>query len=309
MYYTDKITSLQDIFGTPDVALEGDKLRVGTTRYPIINDVIILSTDAPKAEDIQFTFGAEWQTYNAILPEHKKEFTEYFDLVDLSTLSQARVCDLGCGMGRWSYFAKDHSKEIVLVDFSNAIFAARKNLAQASNALFFMCDLKRLPFRDKFADFLFCLGVLHHLPTPCLDEVRALQRTAPRLLIFLYYALDNRPFYFRWLLAGVTGLRLMVSRVRSTVFRKLFSWAGTWLIYVPLVTLGRVFQLFGAGRMIPLYDFYHDKSVGRIEQDVYDRFFTRIEQRVTRQQILQLQDTYRRVTVSEHFPYWHFLCE
>src|SRR5205823_14169167 len=140
----------------------------------------------------------------------------------------ARVCDLGCGMGRWSYFLKDRCKEIVLVDFSDAIFVARKNLASASNALFFMGDLKRLPFRDNFADFLFSLGVLHHLPTPCLDEVRALRSAASRLLIFLYYAVDNRPWYFQVLLKGVTGVRQVLSRVRGRALRKSISWAGTW---------------------------------------------------------------------------------
>jgi hypothetical protein len=88
-----------------------------------------------------------------------------------------------------------------------------------------------------------------------------------------------------------------------------FSWAATWLIYLPLVWLGRVLQLVGGGRFVPLYEYYHDKSIGRIEQDVYDRFFTRIEQRVTRQQILELGDTFRQITVSDRFPYWHFLCE
>ena len=77
----------------------------------------------------------------------------------------------------------------------------------ARNTLFFMGDIKALPFADDFCDFLFCLGVLHHLPAPCLDEVRALRRYAPRLLIFLYYALDNRPFHYRFLLGGVTAAR------------------------------------------------------------------------------------------------------
>jgi SAM-dependent methyltransferase len=315
VYYQNKLESLRDLFGTPDIQVEATSIRVGSRTYPIVNDVIILSdasqrTDpAAFAEDIQFTFGEEWKTYNAILPEHRKEFQEYFDLVDLKSLAQSRVCDLGCGMGRWSYYMKDNCKEIVLVDFSDAIFMARKNLAQASNALFFMCDLKQLPFRESFADFLFCLGVLHHLPTPCLDEVRRLKRAASKLLIFLYYALDNRPWYFRLMLKMVTGVRLVVSQIRHPFFRKIFSWAGTWFIYLPLVLLGRVAELFGAGRWIPLYEYYHDKSLKRIEQDVYDRFFTRIEQRVTRQQILELKDTFNRVTVSDHFPYWHFLCE
>jgi SAM-dependent methyltransferase len=315
MYYKSKIASLADLFGTPDISVTETALRVGPKTYPIVNDVIILiepdsrADPATFAEDIQFTFGEEWRTYGSILPEHRKEFDGYFDLVDLASLSQARVCDLGCGMGRWSSFAKDHCKEIILVDFSDAVFMARKNLSQASNALFFKGDLKRLPFRDNFADFLFCLGVLHHLPTPCLEEVRQLKRAAPRLLMFLYYALDNRPLYFRVLLKGVTGLRLAVSRIRHPGFRKVFSWAGTWLVYLPLVKLGELFQLFGRGRWVPLYEYYHDKSLRRIEQDVYDRFFTRIEQRVTRRQILSLTDTFRRVTVSERFPYWHFLCE
>jgi hypothetical protein len=80
-------------------------------------------------------------------------------------------------------------------------------------------------------------------------------------------------------------------------------------VYVPLIGAGSALRRFGLSHLVPLYDFYHDKSRRRIEQDVYDRFFTRIEQRVTRKEILALQNTYRRVIVSDHLPYWHFLCE
>jgi SAM-dependent methyltransferase len=330
MYYQDKIESLKDIFGVADIAVEDDHIRVASRRYPVVDDVIVLADPSqysnllkqrlgnqtgaaarPQAfaEDIQYTFGEEWKTYNAMLPEHQKEFREYFDIVDLASLNEARVCDLGCGMGRWSFFARNHCREIMLVDFSDAIFMARKNMIDAKNALFFMCDLKRLPFRDSFADFLFCLGVLHHLPTDCLKEVRALRKAAPRLLIFLYYALDNRPWYFPLLLKTVTAVRLALSAIRSPSLRTAISWLGTWLIYIPLIWLGKVMQIFGKGRYVPLYEYYHDKSVGRIEQDVYDRFFTRIEQRVTRNQVLGLRDSFSRITVSDHFPYWHFLCE
>jgi hypothetical protein len=60
---------------------------------------------------------------------------------------------------------------------------------------------------------------------------------------------------------------------------------------------------------VPLYDFYAGKSRARIEQDVYDRFFTGIEQRVSRAEIQRLRDTFRTVTISSGLPYWHFLCE
>jgi hypothetical protein len=71
--------------------------------------------------------------------------------------------------------------------------------------------------------------------------------------------------------------------------------------------LGRAADLLGLGRHVPLYDFYRDKSLKRIEQDVYDRFFTRIEQRVSRAQILQLRSDFTEVRVSDRLPYWHFL--
>jgi SAM-dependent methyltransferase len=226
----------------------------------------------------------------------------------MDSLKNKRVADLGCGNGRWSYFIKDKCRELVLVDFSDAIFVARKNLSDAKNCLFFMCDIKALPFKERFCDFIFTLGVLHHLPTNCLDEVRALKRYAPQILVFLYYALDNRPFYFRFILKAVTLFRAFLSKIKNELFRKLISVLGTIFVYEPLILLGGAFEIFGLGKYIPLYDFYKKKTFVRIEQDVYDRFFTRIEQRVTRREILQLRDTFSDVKVSDNLPYWHFLC-
>jgi len=311
MYYTDKIRSLQNIFGIQDIELLDKTLRVGSKRYPIVDDVIIL--DPPEdssgafAEDIQYTFGAEWQEHGAILPEHAAEFAQYFDVVDLPSLKEARVCDLGCGSGRWSYFLKDRCRELVLVDFSEAIHVARQNLRGSHRCIFFKGDITRLPFATDFADFILCLGVLHHLPIPCLDAVRGLKKYAPRLLIFLYYALDNRPFYFRILLALVTTVRTMLAHIRSPLFRTLFSFMGTLFIYYPLIIIGALLNPFGLGRYVPLYEFYRHKGFRRIQQDVYDRFFTRIEQRVSRAQILELKSDFAEVRISDHIPYWHFL--
>ncbi|MGH7251818.1 MAG: class I SAM-dependent methyltransferase [Nitrospiraceae bacterium] len=330
MYYEDKIQTLKSMFGVTDIALQSDSLTVGEKRFPILHDVIIMSDPTEYtgfvktalrartegrpddrtgfAEDIQFTFGEEWNEYSEILPEHEQEFSQYFDLVDLSSFRHARICDLGCGNGRWSSFLKDVCQEIILVDFSDAIFVARKNLAASRNALFFMGDLQALPFKEDFCDFVLCLGVLHHLPLPSLDAVRRLRDFAPRLLIFLYYALDNRPVYFRVLLRTVTLIRRILSRVRHPRLRKFVARAGALVLYQPLIGVGKFLRPFDLSRYVPLYEFYHTKSLRRIEQDVYDRFFTRIEQRVSRNQIRELRDTFAQVIVSDNIPYWHFLC-
>ena len=131
MYYASKIDSLKDIFGAKDIHLNEKQLVLGENHYPIIDDVIVLldpyqytpflqkrlkalnrnssSKYGDFDKNIQYTFGEEWKTYPNILPEHLNEFQKYFDLTDLTQLSNLRVCDLGCGIGRWSYFLHERS--------------------------------------------------------------------------------------------------------------------------------------------------------------------------------------------------------
>jgi SAM-dependent methyltransferase len=317
---------LRDLFGAY-VTLETGVLKVGTRAYPILDDVIILLdevayspavrarlglAEAPRGADpargIQFTFGEEWKQFSRNLPEYEAEFRRYFDLVDLASLADKRVCDLGCGMGRWSRFLAPRCRELVLVDFSDAIFIARENLRDHPNALFFMADIRQLPFREDFADLIVSLGVLHHLPADALGEVRHLRRFAPQCLIYLYYALDNRPAFFRGLLAGVTWVRRALVPVRSRFVRALVTRLIAGLVYRPFVGLGAALRPFGVSRFVPLYEIYHARSWEGICQDVYDRFFTGIEQRVSRTQIEGLRDTYADVRISGDLPYWHFLC-
>lgn len=310
MYYRNKLESLQKIFGTNRIELTDQSIRIHGEEFPIRRDVIDFTTRLKSdtfAEDIQYTFGAEWTAHHEIRPEHAQEFAQYFDLVDLPSLINARVCDLGCGSGRWSAFLQKKCRELVLVDFSEAIYVARENLKNADNAIFIRADITKLPLADNAMDFVFCLGVLHHLPVPCLDAVRSLKRLAPRLLVFLYYALDNRPFYFRVLLSLVSGVRLALARVRWEPARTFISRLGAVGLYLPLILIGKALSPWGWGRYVPLYEFYKDKSLGRIEQDVYDRFFTRIEQRVSRAQIMELKKDFSEVRISDHLPYWHFL--
>lgn len=220
-------------------------------------------------------------------------------------------CDLGCGMGRFSYMLERRCacREMILVDFSEAIFTARRLMASSKKAIFFMGDLTRLPFRDGFADLIMTLGVLHHLPTNCLDAVRHLKRYAPRILVYLYYALDNKPFYYRVLLRLYTPLRLMLCRIRSHRIRVAFSWFGLILLYLPFITLGFLLRPFGVSKYVPLFEEHHWTGLGGMRHSVYDRFFTRIEQRVTRKEIQTLKDTFSNVRISDRQAYWHFICE
>src|SRR5262245_35363614 len=85
-YYAPHRATLERLFGPRDLAIPPDRLRVGDTRYAIAGDIIEITpvapaepranaaAGAPLAGDIRDTFGAEWQAYPEILPEHEREF-------------------------------------------------------------------------------------------------------------------------------------------------------------------------------------------------------------------------------------------
>jgi SAM-dependent methyltransferase len=327
-YYDNKIHILRDIFGC-DVIVEGQFVLVGNNQYPVVDDVIVLlepsqytdkihsclksdtereATPEQFSRSVQTSFGGQWEKYDEILPEHMTEFHQYFDIINIEELKNSRVCDLGCGIGRWGYFLRHRCREIIFVDFSDAIFVARKNLRDVDNAIFFMGDIKRLPFQNNFCDFLFCLGVLHHMPTDALDEVRALAKYARQNLIYLYYALDNRPVHFKIMYYGMEFTRRWVSEVKSEILQQTIVWCITLLVYLPLICLGYLLRPLSLSKYVPLFDYYHSKSIIRIRQDVHDRFCTAIEHRYSKNQIMKLKDTYSKVIISDQLPYWHFRC-
>lgn len=324
-YYRGREALLQRIFGgTVRVAL--DHVVVDDRKLPVVDDVIValpperqpaslgpgpVTTEAaatPYARDIQSTFGAEWQAFAQVLPEHTREFEQYFDLVDVDGLAGRLVADLGCGAGRYATLIAPHVGQLVVVDFSDAVHVARRNLRH-TDAIFVMADVLDLPFADDSFDFVYSLGVLHHLPVDALEAVRSLRRLSPRMLVYLYYALDNRPGYYRALLRGVSAARLALARIESERARARLTSFIAGAVYWPLSRLGSALAPLALDRRVPLADFYRGKSWQRLRQDAYDRFFTRIEQRVTRAEIELLEDEQWHVRVSDQLPYWHFTYE
>ena len=330
MYYKNKIKTLSEMFGTSDIQLHETFINIAGREYPIIEDVIILleshqippqtlekvqyltrdeETSPSIEKDIQYTFGEEWKKFNEIMPQHHNEFKLYFDLIDLPTLESKRICDLGCGIGRWSYFLKDIAKEIVLIDFSESIFEARKNLSESDNMIFIMADVLDLPFQDNTFDFIFCLGVLHHIPLPALQSVRKLSRLAPTFLVYLYYALDNRGILYKLIFFFVDLIRKLTCKITSPTARSILTEVLMWSLYIPTIFIGKILFMLGvSASKVPFNSVYGHMNLGRIRQDVYDRFFTSIEQRVSKKEIHKLADTFSEIIVSDDLPYWHFLC-
>jgi SAM-dependent methyltransferase len=112
------------------------------------------------------SFGYQWTTFHTMVERFREDFLNYIHPVGAEFFPGKRGLDAGCGFGRHLFYAAEFGAEMVGVDFSDAIEAARANTAGLKNVDLVQADIYRLPFREAAFDFAYSLGVLHHLPDP-----------------------------------------------------------------------------------------------------------------------------------------------
>jgi SAM-dependent methyltransferase len=250
-------------------------------------------------------FGREWSKFDqqALSDQERAEvFAKYFSLIDWTTKPQ-KALDLGCGSGRWDVLVAPLVGQLVAADASPlALQVARCNVP-APNITFVECTPDTLPFPDGHFDLIFSLGVLHHLPdTPA--AIRALARKlAPggTVLLYLYYAFDQRPAWFRalWKISDIA--RRAISRLPFAL-RYLASQIIAALVYWPLARFAKYFSVPDSW---PLKS-YALRSFYVMRTDALDRFGTRLEQRFTRLQITAMLESagLSNIRFSPSAPYW-----
>lgn len=257
------------------------------------------------------SFGDEWSRFDQkAMPDHeaKKVFEEYFSVFPWGDLPvDAEGFDMGCGSGRWARWVAPRVGRLHCIDPSDAIEVAKANLASYDNLIFHRASVDGQCLPPASQDFGYSLGVLHHVPDTqaairsCVD---LLKPGAP-LLLYLYYAFDNRSWWFRalWRLSDL-GRRLIC---------KLPPWLKhavtdviALVVYLPLSTVSRVVERFGRNVVgIPL-SYYRKHSFYTMRTDARDRFGTPLEHRFTRPQIAAMMRSAGLVNVqfSDAAPYW-----
>jgi SAM-dependent methyltransferase len=256
-------------------------------------------------------FGAEWRRFDqsVLSSDHVADFQGYFHIFPWESLPpQAVGFDVGCGSGRWARLVASRVKTLHCIDPSPAALeVARRNLEGQPNCRLHLASVDDLPLSDGSMDFGYALGVLHHLPDPAggLQAcVRKLKVGAP-FLVYLYYAFDNRPMWFRlvWHLSNL--LRLAISRLPFFA-RYAVGQALAVVIYWPLTRVSLALERYGiVVDNLPLSGYRH-KSFYTMRTDALDRFGTRLEHRFTAAQIRQMMTEagLAEITLSSSSPYW-----
>ena len=276
-----------------------------------------MQADADNNLDVQVArgFGREWSTFRQD-PDHLSQaqrqaiFDDYFHIFPWHLLpADGGVgLDVGCGTGRWSVLVAPRVRHLHLLDASaQALSVAKQNLRDLDNVSYHLNSVATIPLPPSSLDFAFSLGVLHHVP----DTAAAIAAVADKLkrnapfLLYLYYALENRPVWYRLLWRVSDLARFTVSRLPHPL-RLVISQTAAALIYWPLSRVARfVARRGGSASALPL-SYYADKSFYVMRTDAYDRFCTRLEKRFRRSDIEHMltRAGFENVTFSTKAPFW-----
>ena len=143
--------------------------------FSIIRGIPHLVSD--KQKDFVTTedaFSSKWRHFNKTyhnkkwIEEQKKWFLERFGWKSISKLNsflktRSKILDAGTGVGNSAkLFSSNPNVQVFAIDASESIEFAYKKYGKIKNIHFLQADIRKLPFKKKFFDFICSDQVLHH---------------------------------------------------------------------------------------------------------------------------------------------------
>jgi ubiquinone/menaquinone biosynthesis C-methylase UbiE len=154
-----------------------------------------------------------------------------------------------------------------------------------------VASVNNIPVPDESMDFGYAIGVFHYVPN-ALDAIKScvakLKPGAP-FLTYIYYALENRPCWYRSLWKVSDLLRRSVSKLPYFLKYWITSLIAG-LVYYPLAKVSLILEKLGFNvEVIPL-SAYRKRSFYTMRTDALDRFGTPIEHRFTAAEIQDMME-------------------
>jgi len=276
----------------------------------MVNNKITKSSNNMDAETVA-SFGDEWSRYDQSsmsYSEASEIFMEYFSIFPWDMLPSNPVgFDMGCGSGRWAKFVAPKVGRLNCIDPSSALDIARRNLIDFKNVEYIKASVSESGIPINSQDFGYSLGVLHHVPDTesAINSCVSILKSGAPLLVYLYYAFDNRGWVYRLLWRASDLVRRIICKLPSR-FKHLVTVVIAAIVYFPLARLSLLLDKVGINAAsIPLF-YYRNHSFYTMRTDSRDRFGTPLEQRFTKQQIKSYMERSGLIDIkfSDNAPYW-----
>lgn len=169
------------------------------------------------------------------------------------------VLDVGCGAGRFLDAASQSDGQIVGIDISSAIDAAKANLEGRQNVHFVQASIYDLPFRPGTFDLVYCIGVIQHTPDPAASLVSIANMVKPdgEIAVTIYPRKPWTKLYSKYWVRPITKrmqketLLKLIQAVMPVVFP-----LTEVLFRIPI--LGKVFMF-----AIPVANYVHERQLSR----------------------------------------------
>jgi len=269
-------------------------------------------------QEVINSFGHEWAAFDYSESESSealdKQFLAYCAPIDLDQfdVDSAVAADFGAGSGRWAarllpYFSmiyvlepSDGANQVLRIKFKNDTQVKILQETVGANSI-----------PAESLDFAMSLGVLHHIPDTglAISDVASKIKSGGIFLCYLYYKLENKPLFYRGLFWISNSLRWVISRLPYAV-RRIVAQIIAGIIYLPLSRTSKILGTRGIDvSNFPLHH-YANMPFVMLENDALDRFGTRLEQRFSKHEIIEMIDKagfdLSTLRFSEAEPFWTF---
>lgn len=230
--------------------------------YPISNGI----PRFVEMDNYASSFGYQWNLF-------RKEQIDSHNGTDLSAqrfwnetewtreeLAGKWILDAGCGAGRFLDVASQTEAEVVGIDISSAIDAAKENLKDRANVNFIQASIYDLPFRDGTFDFVYCIGVIQHTPDPQ-KTIASLPRLVKENGEIAYTIYGDEKWYTKFYSKYI--FRPLTKRVPKVTLMKMIE--KTMPVVFPVTSF--LFRLPVVGKAfafaIPVANYVHEPALSK----------------------------------------------
>ena len=148
---------------------------------------------------------------------------------------------------------------------------------------------------------------MHHIPNGLDRSLNNIANSSKKGLCYLYYDFENRKKVFKFIFKLSNYLRLILCNIENNKFRIIITYFLTIFLYYPFILVGKVFKKIRLKEINLPLNYYIGMEFNRVAQDCYDRFFTNIENRYSKEMIKDIFiKHYSNIQISKKRPHWHF---